>query len=56
MWQIDGKGGADFKQSSNADFSWQHDMRVYNKTDKSLVLNLFNNTNTSTDRNHPQGA
>lgn len=26
-------------------FSWQHDARVYNETNKSLVLSLFNNAN-----------
>ncbi|CAG7930570.1 unnamed protein product [Penicillium olsonii] len=49
MWQVSGDDGADFKQVGKADFSWQHDMRVYNETDNGLVLNLFNNANTPTD-------
>lgn len=50
MWQIDGEDGGDFNQVGDAGFSWQHDLRVYNETDQSLVLNLFNNANTPTDR------
>ncbi|CAI7672734.1 unnamed protein product [Penicillium crustosum] len=49
MWQVSGEDGADFKQLGNAEFSWQHDMRVYNETDNGLILNLFNNANTPTD-------
>ncbi|KAJ5978173.1 hypothetical protein N7501_001515 [Penicillium viridicatum] len=49
MWQVSGEDGADFKQIGNAEFSWQHDMRVYNETDNGLILNLFNNANTPTD-------
>lgn len=49
MWQVSGEDGADFKQIGNVEFSWQHDMRVYNETDNGLVLNLFNNANTPTD-------
>ncbi|KAJ6139070.1 hypothetical protein N7471_005556 [Penicillium samsonianum] len=44
-----GEDGADFKQIGSVEFSWQHDMRVYNETDNGLVLNLFNNANTPTD-------
>lgn len=50
VWQIGGDDGGDFKQIGDASFSWQHDMRVYNETDDSLVLNLFNNANTPTDQ------
>lgn len=50
MWQVSGEDGADFKQIGNASFSWQHDMRVYNETDEGLVLDLFNNANTPTDK------
>ncbi|KAJ5467413.1 hypothetical protein N7475_005165 [Penicillium sp. IBT 31633x] len=49
VWQVSGEDGADFKQLDNCEFSWQHDMRVYNETDDGLVLNLFNNANTPTD-------
>ncbi|KAJ5479104.1 hypothetical protein N7530_004613 [Penicillium desertorum] len=49
MWQVSGDNGADFKQIGDVDFSWQHDMRVYNETDSGLVLNLFNNANTPTN-------
>lgn len=30
-------------------FSWQHDIRIYNETEESFVLSLFNNANTPTD-------
>lgn len=53
MWQVDGQDGGDFKQVGNAGFSWQHDMRVYNETDQGLVLDLFNNANTPTDKESP---
>lgn len=49
IWQVSGDGGADFTPSGNTNFSWQHDMRVYNETDDSLVLNLYNNANTDAD-------
>lgn len=45
-WQVDGSDGGDFRQIGKANFSYQHDMRVYNETDKGMVLNLFNNANT----------
>lgn len=50
IWLVSGGDGADFKQVAKADFSWQHDMRVYNKTDIGLVLSLFNNANSPTER------
>ncbi|KAJ5669528.1 hypothetical protein N7462_010598 [Penicillium macrosclerotiorum] len=53
MWQVSGEDGGDFAQVGNANFSWQHDMRVYNETDEGLVLNLFNNANTPTDTADP---
>lgn len=47
IWQISGDTGADFTPvGGNTNFSWQHDMRVYNETDDGLVLNLYNNANT----------
>ncbi|KAJ5168836.1 uncharacterized protein N7482_004430 [Penicillium canariense] len=52
-WQISGENGGDFAQVGNANFSWQHDMRVYNETDEGLVLNLFNNANTPTETEAP---
>lgn len=53
LWQVSGEDGGDFTQVGNANFSWQHDMRVYNETDDGLVLNLFNNANTPTDSETP---
>ncbi|KAJ5529908.1 hypothetical protein N7527_003301 [Penicillium freii] len=32
----------DFK-SENVNFAWQHDARIHNETDESLVLSLYNN-------------
>jgi len=52
-WRISGEDGGDFKQIGNTNFSWQHDMRVFNETDEGLVLNLFNNANTPTDNESP---
>ncbi|OQE26421.1 hypothetical protein PENSTE_c005G10404 [Penicillium steckii] len=52
-WRVSGEDGGDFKQIGNANFSWQHDMRVFNETDDGLVLNLFNNANTPTDNESP---
>ncbi|KAJ5832874.1 hypothetical protein N7474_001185 [Penicillium riverlandense] len=49
MWQIDGENGGDFKQIGDTSFSWQHDIRVHNETDKGMVLSLFNNHNTQTN-------
>lgn len=44
-----GKDGADF-ELQDAGFSWQHDMRVFNESDDSLILNLFNNANNPNER------
>lgn len=52
-WQLSGANGGDFAQVGSANFSWQHDMRVYNETNEGLVLNLFNNANTPTDSETP---
>ncbi|KAG2417607.1 hypothetical protein HFD88_008826 [Aspergillus terreus] len=50
MWQFSGeKGVGDFAIDDNGVFSWQHDIRIYNETDDSMVLSLFNNANTPTD-------
>ncbi|KAL5366229.1 ASST-domain-containing protein [Aspergillus floccosus] len=50
MWQFSGeKGVGDFAIDDNGAFSWQHDIRIYNETDDSMVLSLFNNANTPTD-------
>lgn len=49
MWRVSGKDGGDFTQIGNANFSWQHDMRLYNETDDSLAISLLNNANTPTD-------
>ncbi|KAJ5646628.1 hypothetical protein N7490_003000 [Penicillium lividum] len=53
MWQVSGENGADFTQVGNANFSWQHDIRVWNETDEGMVLSLFNNANTPTDSVSP---
>ncbi|KAJ5267170.1 hypothetical protein N7478_009978 [Penicillium angulare] len=53
MWQVSGEDGADFTQVGNANFSWQHDIRVWNETDDSLDLTLFNNANTPTNSESP---
>ncbi|KAJ5089891.1 hypothetical protein N7532_008575 [Penicillium argentinense] len=53
IWRVSGEDGGDFKQIGNANFSWQHDMRVFNETDEGLILNLFNNANTPTDSETP---
>ncbi|KAJ5690678.1 hypothetical protein N7462_005070 [Penicillium macrosclerotiorum] len=49
-WQLSGgnDGTGDFF-GSDLSFSWQHHIRVYNETDESLVLSLFNNANTLTE-------
>ncbi|KAI9925999.1 hypothetical protein ASPWEDRAFT_151666 [Aspergillus wentii DTO 134E9] len=43
-WQLSGdnENHGDFK-CDNITFAWQHDARVYNETDESLVLSLYNN-------------
>ncbi|KAJ5682982.1 hypothetical protein N7462_006147 [Penicillium macrosclerotiorum] len=43
-WEISGSndGSGDF-MSENVKFAWQHDVRVHNETDESLVLSLMNN-------------
>ncbi|KAJ5650720.1 uncharacterized protein N7484_004443 [Penicillium longicatenatum] len=53
MWQVSGDTGADFTQVGNANFSWQHDIRVFNETDEGMVLTLFNNANTPTNSESP---
>ncbi|KAJ5525612.1 hypothetical protein N7494_012262 [Penicillium frequentans] len=53
MWQVSGENGADFTQVGNANFSWQHDIRVWNETDEGMILTLFNNANTPTDNESP---
>ncbi|KAJ5759225.1 hypothetical protein N7520_006381 [Penicillium odoratum] len=53
MWQVSGKNGADFTQVGHANFSWQHDIRVWNETDEGMVLSLFNNANNPTDSEGP---
>lgn len=50
MWRVSGKDGGDFTQVGNANFSWQHDMRLHNETNDSLWMSLFNNANTPTDQ------
>ncbi|KAL2797761.1 ASST-domain-containing protein [Aspergillus keveii] len=50
LWQLSGeKGAGDFAIDDLAEFSWQHDIRIYNETDENFVMNLFNNANTPTD-------
>ncbi|CAI7667022.1 unnamed protein product [Penicillium viridicatum] len=43
-WQLSGDDDnhGDFK-SENVNFAWQHDARIHNETDESLVLSLYNN-------------
>ncbi|KAJ5718349.1 ASST-domain-containing protein [Penicillium malachiteum] len=44
-WQFSGaEDEGDFRGEDNR-FSWQHHARIYNETDESLVLSLFNNAN-----------
>ncbi|KAJ5239186.1 ASST-domain-containing protein [Penicillium chermesinum] len=43
-WFFNGTGGGDFAGNDNS-FSWQHDFRIYNETEDSAVLSLFNNGN-----------
>ncbi|BCS20784.1 arylsulfotransferase family protein [Aspergillus puulaauensis] len=50
MWRLCGeKGVGDFEIDENGDFSWQHDIRIYNETEEGFVMNMFNNANTPTD-------
>ncbi|KAH1486150.1 hypothetical protein KXV92_006913 [Aspergillus fumigatus] len=50
MWQFSGElGKGDFQLDPAGVFSWQHDMRIYNKTDTGMILSLFNNANTPTE-------
>ncbi|KAJ5098047.1 hypothetical protein N7532_005048 [Penicillium argentinense] len=46
-WQLsgDGDGDGDFT-GEDVRFTWQHHIRVYNETDESLVLSVFNNANS----------
>ncbi|KAJ5721553.1 uncharacterized protein N7483_009487 [Penicillium malachiteum] len=48
LWQVSGDNGADFRPVGQTNFAWQHDLRVSNETDDSMVLTLFNNANTPT--------
>ncbi|KAL4886940.1 ASST-domain-containing protein [Aspergillus karnatakaensis] len=49
LWRLGGeKGKGNFEMDDNAEFSWQHDIRIYNETEESFVLSLFNNANTPT--------
>ncbi|KAJ5465394.1 hypothetical protein N7530_009181 [Penicillium desertorum] len=43
-WELSGDsdGGGDFK-NDDVYFAWQHDIRVHNETDGSLILSLMNN-------------
>ncbi|KAL4785279.1 ASST-domain-containing protein [Aspergillus varians] len=50
IWRLAGqKGVGDFEIDDNGEFSWQHDIRIYNETEEGFVMNLFNNANTPTD-------
>ncbi|KAL2858026.1 ASST-domain-containing protein [Aspergillus pseudoustus] len=50
LWQLSGeKGAGNFEIDENAEFSWQHDIRIYNETEESFAMTLFNNANTPTD-------
>lgn len=53
LWRISGEDGGDFAQVGDASFSWQHDMRIYNETETSLVVTLFSNGNTPTEHKGP---
>lgn len=53
LWRINGEDGGDFAQVGDASFSWQHDVRIYNETEKVLVLSLFSNGNTLTEHEGP---
>ncbi|KAJ5227431.1 uncharacterized protein N7469_007437 [Penicillium citrinum] len=44
-WRLAGDSGEGDITGEEMRFSWQHDARVYNETNKSLVLSLFNNAN-----------
>ncbi|KAJ5770221.1 uncharacterized protein N7511_002272 [Penicillium nucicola] len=47
-WQLSGTGTGDFT-GDDLQFSWQHDIRVHNETEDSLILSIFNNANTLTE-------
>ncbi|KAL2818482.1 ASST-domain-containing protein [Aspergillus cavernicola] len=50
IWQLSGeKGAGDFEIDDNAEFSWQHDIRIYNETEEGFLMTLFNNANTPTN-------
>ncbi|KAF7179026.1 hypothetical protein CNMCM7691_007796 [Aspergillus felis] len=42
-------GKGDFQLDQAGAFSWQHDMRIYNETETSMILSLFNNANTPSE-------
>ncbi|KAL4947523.1 ASST-domain-containing protein, partial [Aspergillus filifer] len=39
-------GKGDFELDRNGEFSWQHDIRIYNETEEGFAMSLFNNANT----------
>jgi hypothetical protein len=45
---IKGAGQGNFT-GDDLQFSWQHDIRVHNETEDSLILSIFNNANTITE-------
>ncbi|KAI9368216.1 ASST-domain-containing protein [Aspergillus egyptiacus] len=50
MWRLGGeKGVGDFEMDDSGEFSWQHDIRIYNETEEGFVMSLFNNANTPTN-------
>lgn len=53
QWQVSGQNGGDFRPVGHANFSWQHDIRVWNETDDGMILTLFNNANTPTSNQGP---
>lgn len=48
-----GADGGDFQQGEGTDFSWQHDIRIFDETPEGMTLNLFNNANTPESRIEP---
>ncbi|KAL4970969.1 arylsulfotransferase family protein [Aspergillus stella-maris] len=47
MWRLGGEPGkGDFELDRNGEFSWQHDIRIYNETQEGFAMTLFNNANT----------
>ncbi|CAL5865826.1 uncharacterized protein PFLUO_LOCUS32 [Penicillium psychrofluorescens] len=42
-WQLSGGGAEEGTIENDAQFAWQHDIRVYNETDDGLVLTVFDN-------------